>query len=60
MIEQKEPFKRLLVQGMIMGESYRIKKTGKYVPKSEVTVIGNTNSYDLYFKILFRNFYYIF
>lgn len=41
---QKEPFKRLLVQGMIMGESYRIKGTGKYVPKSEVKIIGNHSS----------------
>lgn len=37
---EREPFKRLLVQGMVMGRSYRIKGTGQYVPESEVKVIG--------------------
>lgn len=41
MIPNKEPFKRLLVQGMIMGQSYRIKGTGKYIAKSDVKIIGN-------------------
>ncbi|XP_014488438.1 PREDICTED: probable leucine--tRNA ligase, mitochondrial isoform X2 [Dinoponera quadriceps] len=32
----REPFKQLLVQGMIMGETYKIKGTGKYVSAKEV------------------------
>lgn len=39
LIPQKEPFRRLLVQGMIMGQSYRIKGTGKYLHESEVKII---------------------
>ncbi|GBP45722.1 Probable leucine--tRNA ligase, mitochondrial [Eumeta japonica] len=36
-----EPFKKLLVQGMVMGQSYRVKSTGKYVPVSDVDKIGD-------------------
>ena len=32
----KEPFQRLLVQGMVKGQSYRVKGSGEYIPKSEV------------------------
>ncbi|XP_068626458.1 leucine--tRNA ligase, mitochondrial [Battus philenor] len=35
-----EPFKKLLVQGMIMGQSYKIKSTGKYIPPGNVEKIG--------------------
>lgn len=31
-----EPFKKLIVQGMVMGQSYRVKKTGKYIPSENV------------------------
>lgn len=40
LVPQREPFNRLLVQGMIMGQSYRIKGSGKYLPKSQVNIIG--------------------
>lgn len=35
-----EPFSRLLVQGMVMGRSYRIKGSGKYVRESEVEIVN--------------------
>ncbi|VVD02117.1 unnamed protein product [Leptidea sinapis] len=37
----KEPFKRLLVQGMVMGQSYKIKSSGKYIPPENVEKVGN-------------------
>lgn len=35
-----EPFKRLLVQGMVMGKSYRAKGSGKYIPASSIDFTG--------------------
>lgn len=40
LVPDREPFKRLLVQGMVMGRSYRVKKTGAYVTEDKVTNIG--------------------
>lgn len=40
LLPEREPFKRLLVQGMVMGRSYRIKGTGRYVTENEVKVLG--------------------
>lgn len=40
LLPEREPFKRLLVQGMVMGRSYRIKGTGQYLPENQVNVIG--------------------
>lgn len=37
-VEHPEPFKRLLVQGMVMGKSYRLKDTGQYLTEKEVEV----------------------
>ncbi|CAG9833015.1 unnamed protein product [Diabrotica balteata] len=39
LVPEKEPFRRLLVQGMVMGRSYRIKGTGRYVHESEVKIL---------------------
>nr|CAI5843216.1 unnamed protein product [Callosobruchus analis] len=39
LVPEKEPFKRLLVQGMVMGRSYRVKSTGEYLPECKVNVI---------------------
>ncbi|XP_028146310.1 probable leucine--tRNA ligase, mitochondrial [Diabrotica virgifera virgifera] len=39
LVPEKEPFKRLLVQGMVMGRSYRIKGTGRYVRENEVKIL---------------------
>ncbi|XP_065076662.1 leucine--tRNA ligase, mitochondrial [Ochlerotatus camptorhynchus] len=39
LVSSPEPFKRLLVQGMVMGRSYRLKGSGKYLPASEVEVV---------------------
>lgn len=39
LVSHPEPFKRLLVQGMVMGQSFRVKGTGKYLKEDEVEVI---------------------
>lgn len=31
----REPFKELIVQGLVMGQTYQSKKTGKYVSKDQ-------------------------
>ncbi|XP_026731314.1 probable leucine--tRNA ligase, mitochondrial [Trichoplusia ni] len=38
---KKEPFKKLVVQGMVMGQSYKLKTSGKYVPPEQVEKVGN-------------------
>ncbi|KAI8041430.1 hypothetical protein M5D96_005689 [Drosophila gunungcola] len=35
-----EPFSRLLVQGMVMGRSFRVKGSGRYVPEAEVEIVN--------------------
>ncbi|XP_017864363.1 PREDICTED: probable leucine--tRNA ligase, mitochondrial [Drosophila arizonae] len=35
-----EPFSRLLVQGMVMSRSYRVKGSGRYVRESEVEIVN--------------------
>ncbi|XP_055614131.1 leucine--tRNA ligase, mitochondrial-like [Uranotaenia lowii] len=39
LVPHPEPFKRLLVQGMVMGRSFRLKGSGKYIPASEVRMV---------------------
>ncbi|XP_050068640.1 leucine--tRNA ligase, mitochondrial [Anopheles maculipalpis] len=39
-----EPFKRLLVQGMVMGRSYRVVSSGKYIPAADVEVVDEKHS----------------
>lgn len=39
LVPHPEPFKRLLVQGMVMGQSFRVKGTGKYLKEDEVEII---------------------
>uniref|UniRef100_A0A0B7AFM5 leucine--tRNA ligase n=1 Tax=Arion vulgaris TaxID=1028688 RepID=A0A0B7AFM5_9EUPU len=39
-LTMKEPFKNLLTQGMIKGESYRVKTSGKYLPRDQVDLSG--------------------
>ncbi|KAH1008667.1 hypothetical protein HUJ05_009202 [Dendroctonus ponderosae] len=39
LLPEREPFKRLLVQGMVMGRSFRVKTTGQYLPEDQVKVI---------------------
>ncbi|KAM3967920.1 LOW QUALITY PROTEIN: leucyl-tRNA synthetase, mitochondrial [Aphomia sociella] len=36
----EEPFKRLLVQGMVMGQSYKVKSSGKYLPPENIEKVG--------------------
>jgi leucyl-tRNA synthetase len=38
-VAHPEPFKRLLVQGMVMGKSFRVKGTGQYLKESEVDIV---------------------
>ncbi|GFR31740.1 probable leucine--tRNA ligase, mitochondrial, partial [Trichonephila clavata] len=38
----REPFLQLLMQGMVMGKSYRLKDSGKYITKNEVDFSGPT------------------
>lgn len=40
LLPEREPFKRLLVQGMVMGRSYRIKGSGQYLPEDKVNILG--------------------
>ncbi|EDW58267.1 leucine--tRNA ligase, mitochondrial [Drosophila virilis] len=35
-----EPFSRLLVQGMVMGRSFRVKGSGRYVREPEVEIVN--------------------
>ncbi|CAH1955218.1 unnamed protein product [Acanthoscelides obtectus] len=39
LVPEKEPFKRLLVQGMVMGRSYKVKTTGEYLPENKVKIL---------------------
>lgn len=39
LLPQPEPFKRLLVQGMVMGRSFKQRETGKYLSEHEVEVV---------------------
>lgn len=36
----KEPFKKLVVQGMVMGQSYKLQSSGKYIPPEQVELDG--------------------
>lgn len=44
LVPQPEPFKRLLVQGMVMGRSYRVKNTGQYLKETEVKIDAKKNN----------------
>ncbi|XP_066959715.1 probable leucine--tRNA ligase, mitochondrial [Macrobrachium rosenbergii] len=36
LVSQQEPFRRLVVQGMVMGQTYKVIDTGRYLRKEEV------------------------
>lgn len=38
--EYEEPFQKLLVQGLVMGQSYKLKSSGKYLPAENVEKVG--------------------
>lgn len=38
LVPQKEPFKRLIPQGMVLGQTYRVEESGKYLQPDEVTI----------------------
>ncbi|XP_075684703.1 leucine--tRNA ligase, mitochondrial [Rhinoderma darwinii] len=41
MVKHREPFNKLLVQGLIKGQTFRLASTGKYLPRDEVDISGN-------------------
>ncbi|CAG5132754.1 unnamed protein product, partial [Candidula unifasciata] len=40
MLNSREPFKNLLTQGMVKGESFKVKDTGKYLPRDKADTSG--------------------
>nr|CAD7260236.1 unnamed protein product [Timema shepardi] len=40
LVPHREPFRRLLVQGMVKGRSYRVKGTGRYLTEQQVDLSG--------------------
>ena len=42
MLAQREPFVNLLTQGMVMGQSYRVKGTGRYLTPDQVDISGGS------------------
>lgn len=41
LVPQREPFVNLLTQGMVMGQSYQVTETGKYIPREQVDFSGD-------------------
>ncbi|CAN2389644.1 Belongs to the class-I aminoacyl-tRNA synthetase family [Pristimantis euphronides] len=41
MMKHREPFKKLLVQGLIKGQTFRLASTGRYLQRDEVDMSGN-------------------
>lgn len=40
LLPHSEPFKRLLVQGMVMGRSFKLKESGKYLRENDVNIVN--------------------
>lgn len=40
LVPYSEPFQRLLVQGMVMGQSFRVKGSGKYLREKDVRIVN--------------------
>ncbi|BFZ19286.1 hypothetical protein BsWGS_22324 [Bradybaena similaris] len=40
LLNHREPFINLLTQGMVKGESFRVKDTGRYLPRDKVDMSG--------------------
>ncbi|XP_035735793.1 probable leucine--tRNA ligase, mitochondrial [Vespa mandarinia] len=45
LVPTREPFKQLLVQGMVMGKTYQISNTGQYIKESDVIKDETDNQY---------------
>nr|XP_054748161.1 leucine--tRNA ligase, mitochondrial-like [Lytechinus pictus] len=41
LVAHKEPFKRLLVQGLVMGQSYKVASSGQYITPDQVDQLGS-------------------
>ncbi|KAK2577540.1 hypothetical protein KPH14_003624 [Odynerus spinipes] len=46
LVPTREPFKQLLVQGMVMGRTYQISNTGQYIKESDVIKDKVNNQYE--------------
>ncbi|XP_055690278.1 leucine--tRNA ligase, mitochondrial [Lutzomyia longipalpis] len=44
LVPHPEPFRRLLVQGMVMGKAFCVKESGKYLSESEVEIIDEKHN----------------
>ncbi|XP_052863377.1 leucine--tRNA ligase, mitochondrial [Anopheles cruzii] len=44
LLPSPEPFKRLLVQGMVMGRSFRVVSNGKYLPATEAEIVDEKDN----------------
>ena len=44
LVAHKEPFARLLTQGLVMGQSYRVASTGQYLRPEEVDFKGQSST----------------
>jgi len=45
-LREPEPFSRLLMQGMVMGKSYRLKKSGRYLPPHQIDASGKNSLFE--------------
>lgn len=39
LVPEKEPFKHLIPQGMVMAKTFEVKETGKYLSQDDVTIV---------------------
>ena len=42
LVPGREPFVNLLTQGMVMGQSYRLQDSGRYIPPKDVDTSGES------------------
>ena len=54
-LKDREPFINLLVQGMVMGQSYRVKGTGEYLRSDQVD-FSSKSAFELDVEILLCSF----
>ena len=40
LVPSREPFTNLLTQGMVLGQSFKVKDTGKYISSEQVDFSG--------------------
>lgn len=40
LVTETEPFKRLIMMGMVLGDSFKVEHTGKYLTKDQIDFSG--------------------